>query len=56
MRNAGRALHLDVIPAKAGIHFDLAVKSNMDSRVRGNDRNASTSAIAKNYCVVKGTY
>jgi hypothetical protein len=37
---------LIVIPAKAGIHFDLALKINvfanrksqMDSRFRGNDR------------------
>ena len=26
-----------VIPAKAGIYFDLFLKPNMDSRFRGND-------------------
>jgi hypothetical protein len=34
--------NFSVIPAKAGIHFDLALfvtypRSNMDSRFRGND-------------------
>jgi hypothetical protein len=28
---------IDVIPAKAGIHFDAARHRQMDSRFRGND-------------------
>jgi hypothetical protein len=31
--------HTAVIPAQAGIHFDLHAKSKMDSRFRGHDGN-----------------
>lgn len=32
-----------VIPAKVGIHVDLSLKSNMDSRFRGNDGSKARS-------------
>jgi hypothetical protein len=56
MRIAGHALHLAVIPAKAGIHLAVDSKINMDPRVRGDGGKEKTRAIAKNYGVAKGTY
>jgi hypothetical protein len=56
MQMACRELHFAVIPANAGIHFRLSPKSNMDSRVRGNDGEAGVRIAGNNLIAVKDAH
>jgi hypothetical protein len=65
MQMACCALHFAVIPANAealfnsaswSIHFRLSPKSNMDSRVRGNDGEASVRIAGNNRIAFKDAH